>query len=90
MCFFRKVNQIYLKGQYGSIWIVPDSSFSEIKRKVLKEIYKEPLRGQYVLDSIIFWKLMKILWKDNMDQTILYFMIFVMYPILENRVNSKI
>ena len=32
--------------------------------------------GQYGLDCIIFWRLMKILWKDNMDRTELSFMIF--------------
>ena len=52
--FFIKVNQIFLKGQYGSTGIVPDSSFSEIKHKLLKEIYKESLRGQYGLNCIIF------------------------------------
>ena len=52
--FFIKVNQIFLKGQYGSIGIVSDSSFSEIKHKLLKEICQESLRGQYGLDCIIF------------------------------------
>ena len=27
--FFTKVNRIFLKGQYGSIRIVPDSSFAK-------------------------------------------------------------
>ena len=40
------------------------------------EIYKESLRGQYGLGCIIFWRLLKVLWKDNMDQTVLSFMYF--------------
>ena len=36
----------------------------------------ESSREQYGLDCIIFWRLMKILWKDNMDRTELSFMIF--------------
>ena len=45
---------------------------------------KESLRGQYVLGCIIFWRLMKVLWKDNMDETVLSFMTFLLYPGLEN------
>ena len=44
--FFIKVNQIFLKGQLGSIRIVPDSIFSEIKHELLKEIYKVSFRRQ--------------------------------------------
>ena len=40
------------------------------------EIYKETLRGQYGLGCIVFWRLLKVLWNDNMDQTVLSFMIF--------------
>ena len=40
------------------------------------EIYEESLRGQYGLGCIIFWRLLNVLWKDNMDQTVLSFMIF--------------
>ena len=59
--FFLKVNQIFLKGQYGSTRNVPDSRFSEIKHELLKEIYQESLRRQYGLDCIVFSRLMKIL-----------------------------
>ena len=52
--FFIKVNQYFLKGQYGSTPNVPDSSFSEIKHELLKEIYQESLRGEYGSDCIIF------------------------------------
>ena len=45
---------------------------------------KESLRGQYGLGCIIFWRLMKVLWKDNMDEIILSFMTFLLYPGLEN------
>ena len=58
--------------------------------EILIEIYKEFLRQQYGLGCIIFWRLMKILWKDNMDQTVLSFMIFLPYTSLENCVNSEI
>ena len=52
--FFIKVTQIFLKGQYWSTHIIPDSSFSEIKHELLKEIYKASLRGQYTgMGSII-------------------------------------
>ena len=44
--FFIKVNQIFLNGQVRSTRIVPDSSFSEIKHELLKEIYKVSLRRQ--------------------------------------------
>ena len=47
--FFLKVNRFFLKEQYGSTRIVPDSSFSEIKHELLKELCKESLRGQYGL-----------------------------------------
>ena len=48
--FFIKVGQIFLKGQYGSTRIVPDSKFqkmleTEIKHELLIEINKESLRG---------------------------------------------
>ena len=67
--FFIKVTQIFLKGQYWSTHIIPDSSFSEIKYELLKEIYKASLRGQYTgMGSILSFGLIKILWKDNMDQ----------------------
>ena len=49
---------------------------TETKRKLLMEINKESLRGQYGSDWNIFWRLMKMLWEDNMDQTVLSFMIF--------------
>ena len=48
---FIKVHQIFLKGQYGSTRIVPDSSFS---KDVLMEINKESLRGQYGSECNIF------------------------------------
>ena len=51
----------------------------EIKHEFLMEIYKESLRGQYRSDCTIFWWLMKNLWKDNMDWTILSF-IYLLYP----------
>ena len=55
--FFIKVTQIFLKGQYWSTHIIPDSSFSEIKHELLKEIYKASLRGQYTgIGSIILWE----------------------------------
>ena len=41
---------------------------TEIKYELLMEIYKESLRGQYVLDCITFWRLIKILLNDNMDK----------------------
>ena len=44
--FFIKVNQIFLNGPVRSTRIVPDSSFSEIKHELLKEIYKVSLRRQ--------------------------------------------
>ena len=51
----------------------------------------ESLTGQYGSDCIIFWRLMTILWKDNIDRTILSFMtFFCCTPVLENRINSKI
>ena len=85
--FFIRAGQIFLKGQYGSISIVPDSNISkdawiletEIKNEPLMEINKGSLRGQYGSDCNIFWRLMKILWKGNMDRTILSFMIFLPY-----------
>ena len=40
----------------------------------------ESLRGQGGSDCIIFCRLMKILWKDNMDRTVLSFMTFLLYP----------
>ena len=46
---FLKVNRIFLKQQYGSTCIIPDSNFSEIKQELLKELYKESMRGQYGL-----------------------------------------
>ena len=49
---------------------------TEIKYKLLMEINKESL-GQYGSDCNIFLSLMKMLWKENMDQTVLSFMIFV-------------
>ena len=49
------------------------------------EIYKESLREEGDLGWIIFWRLMKILWKDNMDQAPLSFVIFLPYPSLENQ-----
>ena len=49
--FFIKVDQIFLKGHYGSTRIVPDSSFS---KDLLIEINKESLRGQYGSDCYIF------------------------------------
>ena len=52
----------------------------EIKHELLMEINKESLRGQYVSDCNIFWRLMKVLWKDNMDRTVLSLMIFLPYP----------
>ena len=58
--------------------------------EILIEIYKEFLRQQYGSGCIIFWRLMKILWKDNMDQTVLPFMIFLPYTSLENCINSEI
>ena len=62
----------------------------QIKHKLLIENYKKSLRGQYGSGCIVFWRLMKILWKDNMDQTVLSFMIFLLYPGLVNWVNSEI
>ena len=53
---------------------------TEVKHKLLLEINRESLRGQYGSDCNIFWRLMKMLWKDNMDQTVLSFMIFLSYP----------
>ena len=58
--------------------------------EILMEIYKEFLRRQYVLGCIIFWRLMKILWKDNMAQPVLSFMVFLPYTSLENCVKSEI
>ena len=54
---------------------------TEIKHKLLMEINKESLRGQYGSDCYIFWRLITIMWKDNMDQTVLSFMIFLSYPV---------
>ena len=56
---------------------------TEIKQKFLIEIYKEFLRGQAGLAYIIFWRLMKILWQGNMDQTVFSFKFFLPYPSLE-------
>ena len=43
------------------------------------EMNKESLRGQYLSDCNIFLKLMKMLCKNNMDQTLLSFIIFLSY-----------
>ena len=34
------------------------------------EINKESLRGQYGSDCNIFWRLIKILWKDDVDKAV--------------------
>ena len=52
---------------------------TEMKHKLLMEINKEDLRGQYGSDSNISERLMKMLWNDKMDQTELSFMIFLLY-----------
>ena len=52
---------------------------TEMKHELLMEIYKESLRGQYGWVCVFFWRLMKILWKDNIDQSALSFMIFLLY-----------
>ena len=57
---------------------------TEIKGKIFMENDKDSLRGQYGLGCIIFWTLMKVLWKDNMDETVLSFITFLLYPDLEN------
>ena len=54
------------------------------------EIYKESFRGQYELGCIIFWRLMEFLSKDNMDQTVLSFLIFFAAARLRKPVNSEI
>ena len=93
---FIKVDQTFLKGQYISTCIVSDSNFSknmfetEITENLLMEMNKESLRGQYLSDCNIFLKLMKMLCKNNMDQTLLSFIIFCRIPVIENRVNSEI
>ena len=56
---FIKVDQIFLKGQYGSTRIVSDSSFSKdasnrSKTRALMEISKESLRVRYGSDCNIF------------------------------------
>ena len=37
--------------------------------------------GEFGSDSIIFWRFMRILWKDNIDRTALSFMIFCRTPV---------
>ena len=82
MCFL-KIDQIFLKGQcqpiLSLIQVFQKILEKEIKHEFLMEIYKESLRGQYRSDCTIFWWLMKNLWKDNMDWTILSF-IYLLYP----------
>ena len=63
---------------------------TEIKRNLLMEIYNKSLRAQCGLGCIIFWRLMKILWKDSMGQALLSFLIFLPYASLENQVPCKI
>ena len=62
---------------------------TEIKYKLLMEINKESL-GQYGSDCNIFLSLMKMLWKENMDQTVLSFMIFLWYLSYRTWLNSEI
>ena len=58
---------------------------TEIKGELLLEIYKASLRREHGSSCIVFWRLTKILWKDNMDQTVLSFMIFLLYRGSESR-----
>ena len=62
------------------IYIFQKMLGKEIKQKLLMEINKESLRGQFGSDCYIFWRLITMLWKDNLDQTVLSIMIFLSYP----------
>ena len=93
--FFIKINQIFLKGQYQSTCIVPNSSFAQDawninKRRVLMEIYKEFLRGQYGLWDVLsfqdWWKFCeRAIWIK--PYCLLWF--FLLYPGLENQLIAR-
>ena len=86
ICVFYRSWANFSKTTIGSTRIVLDSNFSKdtwSRNKTrafdgnLKRILEKTI---WVKDYIIFWRLVKILWKDNMDRTVFSFMIFFAVP----------
>ena len=53
---------------------------TEIKYEFWSKFTKNPWEDNMGWTVFTFWRLMKILWKDNMDQTALSFIIFFAIP----------
>ena len=89
ICVFYKSWSGFFK---RTLWVNPYYPWFKLKQKqnkLLMEIIKESLRGKYGSDCYCcIFCLMKMLWKGNMDQTVLSFMIFCHILVIKNWVNS--